>query len=235
MQNLSLEKKTPTLCWHWDLHVTNNLCTAKRVNAAEPKTENLKEPRAALAYGNVPFALGQCHGAKSLSTQMSFTSCPVSQLYNRLLRMITVACVVSSPKCLWVECKSMQCFKCGKYFILTEYMITCSMSLNLQHSITNPNFLLILVDILLLTKNKNTTLLNTLSMACNNASLFLGIVPSEQHFSPFNLHQSLKGVAEDKTSWDRRSWKNSQQIFCLHLNSRGFSPAISSGSCVLCC
>lgn len=118
MQNLSLEKKTPTLCWHWDLHVTNNLCTAKRVNAAEPKTENLKEPRAALAYGNVPFALGQCHGAKSLSTQMSFTSCPVSQLYNRLLRMITVACVVSSPKCLWVECKSMQCFKCGKYFII---------------------------------------------------------------------------------------------------------------------
>lgn len=38
MPNLSLERKTPTLCWHWDLCVTNNLSPAKRVKTAEPNT-----------------------------------------------------------------------------------------------------------------------------------------------------------------------------------------------------
>lgn len=44
---------------------------------------------------------------------MSSTLFLVSQLRNRLLRMITVACVASAPKCPWVVCKSLQCFRCG--------------------------------------------------------------------------------------------------------------------------
>lgn len=48
MQNLSLEKRTPTLCWHWDCLVAYKLSKAKRVNAAETETEDLKELRATL-------------------------------------------------------------------------------------------------------------------------------------------------------------------------------------------
>lgn len=149
-------------------------------------------------------------------------------LYNRLLRLITVACVVSSPKCLWVVCRSMQCFKCGKYFILTESnwiyddMQYESAAQYHQSKLSASYSLPILVCVLLLTKNKNNTLLNTLSMACNNASLFISVL-------------GIYRKGEDMTSWDRWSWKNSQLIFWLLLNSRGFTPAIRSGSCVLYC